>query len=134
MDRESKRVLGWVANALLVSVMVGNPCADAQARYERMADPQPGDLIFEVSCLHHILRDLNDPRWDGQFVRLKYIGTWFSEIPGEEAVEELVYICQTNDGGEYRWLISPENGVVPRIYSLPDGPGWAIPIGEVNFR
>ena len=132
MDREAKRTLGWVANALLVSVMVGNPCADAQARYERMADPQPGDLIFEVSTLHYLLRDLSDPRWDGQFVRLKYIGIWYEEIPGEEAVEQLVYICQSDDGSEYRWLVSQNSS--PRIYSIPDGPGWAIPIGAVDFR
>jgi hypothetical protein len=122
MNREDKRTTAWIANALLSSVLVGNQCPDVKARYERMKDPRPGDLIFEASTLPRLLNspDVDNDLWDGQFVRLIRSGMehWYTDEEGVDH-DEMVYVCANPDGTEFRWTNAS-------VWALPDGPRWSV--------
>lgn len=101
MDREAKRALGWVVNALWITTL-GSRTPDGKARYERMRNPEAGDLICEMSTLYRLLardRELEDDRWDGQFVRYLRTETERYEWGGSETV----YVCENPDRSEFRW-------------------------------
>lgn len=120
MTNESKRTAGWIANALISSVLVGNPAPAVRARYERMSTPRPGDLIFEASTWPRLAHDadLTNPAWDGQFVRLIRSGReyWYTDDDGVDH-DEMVWVCANPDGTEFWWTNAS-------IWAMPDQPVW----------
>lgn len=117
MNDEDKLAMGWIANALLSSVLVGNQCDAVKARYERMKNLQPGDLVFEASTWGRLARDvdLTSDLWDGQFVR--YLRT---EVETDGDWSETVYVCANPDGTEFRWTNAS-------LWAMPEGPRWSAP-------
>lgn len=107
-----KRQMGLLMWELWKATILGNPEAPAAAmRRERMTNPQPGDIVVDITTLG---RAVNHPdqdsewcldKWGGQFVRYLRTevrgGTYEDGAPGSWS--ETVHVCQVPDGSTFTW-------------------------------
>jgi len=105
IDRPTKRLIAQIVWELWNSVLVGSPAPKIQERYERMHNPQWGDLVVEMSTLLRLVRldpCFEDNRWDGQFVRFCYSA-------GD------THVCLNPDGTTFNWTNATLIAVPPFI-------------------
>jgi hypothetical protein len=108
LDGPTKRIIvsaTLAAHHYLLRGMSGNPTL--RAEWDRMREPQPGDLIVELSTAYRRLRDTDDSyeAWAGHC--LTYVGDVREQVvPDPDDTEpwfDTFGLCLNPDGTEYRW-------------------------------
>lgn len=123
--------LGYELHA---SNLVGNPCPAVAARWKRMSNPQPGDLVMETSTgparlraatgewplspkyphLHSevgvgiLLRTVQEP------IQLEEGDEWNVEEDGPIPTERCWYLRRLDNGEEFRWVNADCVCILPR--------------------
>jgi hypothetical protein len=123
IDRPTKRIMLAMMLTLQSTVLVGNQAPMVGQIDRRMRDPQPGDLVVEVSLgfwLLHCDPELKDSHWDGQFITYLRHDTeqvQFTEDPEDGSYTENFLVCMNPDGTEFRWS-NAMLAVVPTEYNF----------------
>jgi hypothetical protein len=100
-SKEFAKQLASTTYALWSACCVGNPAANVRKAYEEMKDPQPGDLVLEISSIN------------------------FEEWPGA-GLGHLRFVCKAKPRTEDEWDAAIASGYFKMDSPRGNGPYWLI--------